>query len=677
MNKAKSVDLDFIFNNTQNLLLDVDNEGIIRHANKAVISIFGLKKNELIGKPVHSLLGEDSQPLKFTDNTIIKHRLKNGAFISILWSVTMKKESSGIQNRYYMGSVMPNENGVLFDFSAFFNRLSCSVLCCKASINGNKSIKDFVITELNPQAEKSLNVFSSNVLGESVFSCFPFLFDNNNLRELMVETALKGLAHEKNVFEPGKQRCYRLKIFSVQKHHIGLVFDDITDMKNNMDAVSELADAKKVSDSEKEKLIQKMQELLENERLAKERTAMAFAVAEQTRQELEISNIRLTEMLKKSEENNQLNRELLSVIAHEIRTPLSGIFGFSEVLSNDIKAADISHELKSRFSTVNFIKAASKKLSELLDNLMELSSYKSGKIINLHLEECSIKKTVEDVFILLRDRFETQNTVFHYHIYTDDIIKTDPLRFQQIILNLVNNAVKFTSNGKVEFFAHKDNNALIFKVADTGIGIQPEFHDKIFNIFEQLDVLKNMKYRGAGIGLSITKQFVEMLGGNISVESQVGKGSCFTFILPENPAVFEPLKKVEKRNPVPEKHSSLRVLFAEDDEINHAYLKQLLLSFHPQICKGVYNGKTLIQEIEESHNYNFVFLDIQLPEIDGVECLKVIKKINPGIPVIAITAYALSGDRNKFMKIGFDGFISKPVTKTDLISLMSSLHKKI
>lgn len=438
-------------------------------------------------------------------------------------------------------------------------------------------------------------------------------------------------------------------------------FRDITEKKN--------------AELEREKLIIQLENALESERASHEEMEAAYEEMEATQQELEAMNKKLENALYDSQEANRLKQELLALMSHEIRTPLSGIIGFTELTLSEITQNSCSQKCKDLQSNIGFVYKSGLRLNDLLTNLLELSAGLSGKEIKIQNEFFNMEELLKDIIILFEKRIMGNNNIINYRILCDSLIYSDPLKLQQILFNLIGNALKFTKNGEINVIIDRQGKEYVFSVKDTGIGIAKKDHEVIFDTFKQIDSCVNTrKYQGVGIGLSVCKKLINALNGTITLESELEKGSHFTFTIPipaeisvSHGAVSAPVH-IEMGN-------DLKILFAEDDEINFEYLKQLVKTLTPAKSRGFIFGKPLIEEFKKDRDYNLILLDIQMPGMNGVECLNEIRKLNKHVNVIALTSYAMQADRDKFLALGFDEYISKPIDRSQLLTKIKGLLK--
>ena len=379
------------------------------------------------------------------------------------------------------------------------------------------------------------------------------------------------------------------------------------------------------------------------------------------------------EKLRKTEqdarESDRLKTAFLQNISHEIRTPMNGIVGFSQLLNTE----DLTEEQRKEYTAI--ITKSSDRLLSILNDVIEISLIETGRI--------KAKNDVFDLNGLMRELLEIfkpqVNEGIDLRLSTgiepgQSHITADRVKISQILYNLLNNAVKFTDKGTIHFGYGLKNNKLEFFVSDTGIGIDPELHTVIFERFNKEDRSNKKMYEGIGLGLAICKGNLGILGGEIWLESEPGKGSTFFFNLPYNKAVLPENQQQTKKESVQDKKES-KVLVVEDDETNFEFIKAVLSGRNFRLVHA-WNGTEGISLFAETKP-DLVILDLKLPEMNGYEVLKAIRRSNPHIPVIAQTAMVMNQDRKKAMDSGFTSFISKPFKRDELLSVLDSLQSKI
>jgi CheY-like chemotaxis protein len=249
------------------------------------------------------------------------------------------------------------------------------------------------------------------------------------------------------------------------------------------------------------------------------------------------------------------------------------------------------------------------------------------------------------------------------------IIETDDTKLTQILSNLIKNALKFTNSGTVDFGYHLNGKLLEFYVQDTGIGIAPKMHNNIFERFRQVEISIARNYEGAGLGLAISKAFVEKLGGKIWVKSELGKGATFLFSIPYSSINFGQVETVIETN-FGGNLNLVNILIAEDDYICMNLLKEMMENENANLFFAT-NGQEALDLVKTNPEIQIVLMDLKMPVMDGFEAIKLIKRIKPGLPIIAQSAYAFSNDQKKAKIAGCDDFISKPVKRELLLSMIN------
>lgn len=387
------------------------------------------------------------------------------------------------------------------------------------------------------------------------------------------------------------------------------------------------------------------------------------------RKENEI-NLRMAK--EKAEEADKLKSAFLANMSHEIRTPMNAIIGFSELITRK----SVSEEKKDVYA--QYITNSGKTLLNIIDDVIDIAKIEAGQL--------KIAKSVTFINVMQNEIFEyfsnekkrikKENIIFTKNEAINDIsfsILCDSLRLRQILGNLINNALKFTFEGIIEFGYFIPNNAtILFYVRDTGIGLGEDKIPFIFDRFRQADDSTTRNYGGTGLGLAISKKLVEMMGGRIWVESEKGKGSTFFFTLPliipsSSLKIFEEKKDVSN----PDIFKGKTILIAEDEETNFLFLQEVLNPTRISIIRAK-TGYQAVNIFKNTNSISLVLMDIKMPEMNGYQATKLIKEINPRIPIIAQTAYAMLEDKIKGTESGCDDYLSKPI-KPDL--LISTIKK--
>ncbi len=369
---------------------------------------------------------------------------------------------------------------------------------------------------------------------------------------------------------------------------------------------------------------------------------------------------------KKAKTADKLKSSFLANMSHEIRTPLNAIVGFSNLL------ADGTIKEKEREEYISIINNSSETLLQLIDDILDVSLIEVNQV-KTNKMDFSVNKlmqNLEKTYIPILKEKKGDAVELKLKLPEKSFwINSDQIRINQVLVNLLNNAIKFIHHGTIEFGYTLESNHLKFYVKDTGIGIE---HDNLAHLFERFYKIEddNRKlYRGTGIGLYLCKKIVEILGGTIHVSSEYGKGSVFYFYIPAVNLTAETVsiakKPIEKHNQVVLSSKGI-ILIIEDDISSLVYFKKILQSINLEILEAT-DGRKGIKIFVEHPDISVVLLDIQLPGISGFDIIKELKKIRPEIPVIAQTAFAMAGDKENCLAAGFDDYISKPVKKDALI----------
>ena len=353
----------------------------------------------------------------------------------------------------------------------------------------------------------------------------------------------------------------------------------------------------------------------------------------------------------------------LANMSHEIRTPLSAILGWVQLL-DDPRASQ-----QERQRAVDTLRRNSSHLMELVDQVLDLSKMEAGELL-VESVPTSIVGIIEDVASLMRVRASACEIDFvvSWEGPIPDRVSTDPLRLRQVLLNLVGNAVKFTEQGRVEIRTRLSGRELHIAVEDTGIGMEAESVDRLFGSFIQADASTARRFGGTGLGLSISRELTRRLGARLRVTSQPGEGSCFVLVLPvapEEAAVrIDPTAAPRPRDPdqLDEgRLGGLRVLLAEDSD-DLAELVRVQLRYRGAEVERVGNGQAALDLLAADPSaFHVVLMDMQMPVLDGYRAVRFIRARGWKIPVIALTAHAMAGDRERCLAAGCDGYLTKPI----------------
>ena len=373
----------------------------------------------------------------------------------------------------------------------------------------------------------------------------------------------------------------------------------------------------------------------------------------------------------KAERADRLKSHFLTNLSYEIRTPMNAILGFAELLNLE----DLSNEQKLEYTRI--IRMKGNNLLSIIDDGIELSKFETGNI--------SINKTEFELYPLLKelfDEFDTKRIQFGKNNITLELkvpdvqfhekIFTDQGRLQQLLSNLLSNAIQFTEKGEIEFGYKKSGKFFKFYVRDTGIGINKEDQNLIFNRFYEFEETPSKKYAGSGLNLTISKHIVELLGGKIKVKSELNKGSRFQISLPVESSKskktdmteFDDLNAIIWKDRV--------ILIAEDEDMNYRFLEAVLQKTQTQILRAK-TGREAVELCKNISKIDLVLMDIKMPEMNGFDATREIKKLRPSLPVIAQTAYAAQDELIKCQQSGCDDIITKPIDINLLLKKITDL----
>jgi PAS domain S-box-containing protein len=389
-------------------------------------------------------------------------------------------------------------------------------------------------------------------------------------------------------------------------------------------------------------------------------------------EEYRIINEELYEAKQKAEESDRLKSAFLANMSHEIRTPMNGILGFSQLLTNpELSDIDVKEY-------VDVVQGCGNQLLSIINDLIDISKIEANQII-ISDSEVNLNQLMYEQFLLFKPKVQEKNLEFSYSKGLSDdesVIVTDTARVKQIIGNLLGNAIKFTQEGKIKFGYFLKGKELRFFVEDTGVGISHENFESIFERFSQVETRLSEQTGGTGLGLAISKAYIKKMGGEIWVESNPGRGSTFHFTIPYRPVAAKSNKDLsvheQKDYQMPD---GVNLLVAEDDEVNFMYIRELFAG-HEFKIHWAKNGMQAVDIVKNNPNIDIVLMDIKMPGMDGYQATGEIKKIRRDLTVIAQTAYAFASDRDKAIEAGCDDYISKPIDRMQLLTLISKYLKK-
>ncbi len=432
----------------------------------------------------------------------------------------------------------------------------------------------------------------------------------------------------------------RLRIYKNQKQ----LLEDMV-----MERTTELSEVNAILEEKQEEIS------IQNDELTKHRSNLEKLVNDRTEA--------MKQALKRAEEADRLKSAFLANMSHEIRTPMNAIVGFATLLANE----ELSGEEQAEY--VEIITNNSETLMVLINDILEISLIEANQL-RLNKSNFNVTKilTELDSYYRLRNNKEIELVFVNKTDKKDIYLHTDQTRFRQIFTNLLNNAFKYTELGKISFGYELEEKEIKFFVIDSGIGIAVEEYDNIFNYFHKIDKGDNKLYRGAGIGLSISNKLVELMGGKIWLESTVGKGTSFFFTMPSDD-IFDNRTELDAIDSRQQNNlKGVTIVVAEDETTNYKLVEKILKPTQATIIWAE-NGREAVDKVNalKTTKNCVVLMDIKMPLLNGINATKIIKETHPELPVIAVTAYAQSKDKDQILKQSFIDYIAKPLKPEQLL----------
>lgn len=376
-----------------------------------------------------------------------------------------------------------------------------------------------------------------------------------------------------------------------------------------------------------------------------------------------------------AEAANRAKSQFLANMSHEIRTPMNGVLGMAEVLLDTPLS-----ELQRRY--LEALHQSGENLLDIINNILDLSKIEAGRI-ELSVSDFALRRTVADIVASFRERAGRKAILLDSFIDdgVPDALRGDMVRLRQVLNNLVGNAIKFTERGSVAIKVvpaprqDTEKHWLRFSVRDTGIGIAPDDQSLIFDAFAQADASHSRKYGGTGLGLTISRQLIELMGGTLGLESALDVGSTFRFDLPFETGTQADAPVARRANALPRLHG--HVLVAEDNEVNREVARATLESFGLQVSVAD-DGLEVLKAVA-AKNFDLILMDCQMPHLDGIEATERIRasekagegEVRRRLPIVAVTANAIEGDRERFIAAGMDDYLTKPFKQTMLHAVIA------
>ncbi len=615
-------------------LSDLSYEGVIIHkngialeANLAFLKIMGYDEEDIIGKDVitnlalekyHSQIYENIKnevltpydvEAKRKDGSIIQLEVESKTIglegsdiirVAAIRDISYRKKAEGILKKKNNELIREQEKALenIKQFQRLFENMEQGFALHEMIYDKEGNPIDYRYILINKAFENLTGINAKGFIGKTVKEVLP------NVEDIWIQNYGKVAQTGQNMrFEEYSavfKKHYDVVAYSPKKNLFAVIFTDVTKIKNY----------------QKELIIAK----------------------------------------EKAEESDKLKTEFFNNMSHEIRTPLNGIMGFTSIL------VDLNLSDEDRKSYTDIILGCGDQLLRVVDDILEVSMLETKQTI-IDNDILCLNTQMRKLFSDYYSKALEKNIKLEMELGLGDdkcSIVTDEYKLTRIMHNLLENAIKFTNEGSVKFGYILDDERIVIHVVDTGIGINPLHHDTVFNRFSQEEKSLSQKVGGLGLGLAIVKENVNLLGGEISLVSEKGKGASFLFSLPYTHI-----------NPKPEEKTSLKkqriihtILVAEDEETSCLYINTLLNSFgYKSKVIHAKNGQEAVDLCLTNNNIELVLMDIRMPVLNGYEATEIIKKSRPQLPIIAQTAYSTSKDIDAALSIGFDDFISKPINK--------------
>ncbi|MEG6584762.1 PAS domain-containing hybrid sensor histidine kinase/response regulator [Dendrosporobacter sp. 1207_IL3150] len=603
---------------TRDIMLFMDGNGNIIEANRAAVEAYGYTYEELISLNVRNLRRSDNKVEEHMNearrNGItfeVNHYRKNGS----CFPTEVSSRGIGTGENSILLSVVRDiserkkAEKLIIDskaqYKSLFQNMNSGFAYCRICLE-NKDYIDYEYLEVNTAYETLMGTRKEHLIGKRFSEAFPeYLRVYQDRINICKEVALGSDSREIEHYSKISQKWFSMSIYSPEKGYFAFILNDISERK---------------------------------------------------RAEAEINRA-----IEAAESASRTKSEFLANMSHEIRTPINGIMGMIDLTLMTI----LDREQRDNLVTA---KSCADSLLAVVSDILDFSKIEAGKL-RLEKINFSIKDLIQEVVRTNSPQAAAKGLEFNYMLSSaiPTVLLGDPTRLRQVFNNLLSNGIKFTESGEVNLSVEMckqrgEGIELLCAVTDSGIGIRKEDMNKLFLTFSQVDGTITRKFGGTGLGLAISKQLVEMMGGKIWMESEYGKGSTFYFTIRCDIGV-QTYEKLEPAYIKAKTSNPKNILVVEDNEVNRALIVRMVQGMG-HFADSAIHGLEALEKLKMS-SYDLILMDIQMPVLDGIETTKCIRSLEafggPRIPIIAVTAYAMQGDRERFMGLGIDEYISKPV----------------
>ena len=659
-------------------IFGIDSKGLVNEWNQTSEKITGFKKEEVLGKDlVKTYITEDfREPVKLVLDNALEGKetanyefplfTKDGKRVMVLLNSSTRRNSDGeIVGVLGVGQDISEMDKLRTEPETIAKELRQFIETANAPIFGIDS--KGLVNEWNQTSEKITGFRKEEVLGKDLVKTY-ITEDYRVSVKLVLDNALEGK----------ETANYEFPLFTKDGKLVMVLLNSSTRRNSDGEIVGVLGVGQDITilNEYKENLEFKVkartQELaFQNDEKDKRAAELFIANKELAFQndEKEKRALELVIAKEKAEESDWLKTAFLANMSHEIRTPMNGILGFSELL----KKPNLTGQQQQHY--IRIIEKSGHRMLNTINDIISISKIESG-LMELDISESNVNEQIEYIYTFFKPEVEGRGLqLFKKNGLPFDkaVLKTDREKIFAILTNLVKNAIKFTETGSIDIGYIQKGEYLEFYVKDSGIGVDDERQEAIFERFMQADISDSRAYEGAGLGLSISKAFVEMLGGELRVESKKGKGSSFYFTIPYINSLREKAKKETGLNPyaIGVQTKKLKLLIVEDDETSDLLLTIRLEDISREILHAS-NGFEAIEACRDNPDIDLILMDIKMPVMDGHQATKEIRKFNKDLIIIAQTAHAFEGDKEKAIASGCNDCLSKPVVTKELMALIES-----